>query len=139
MQSAILEAERCHCIVGAFLTVYNYFGYGLNERTYAGALAFELSERGHLVARELLVDIRYKNRHVATQRLDMVIDDKVIVEIKATEKLSPADGPQLISYLRATKFEVGLLLHCGPKPRFDRFIDHPKRGFPTRTLSPSRV
>lgn len=139
MQSAILEAERCHCIVGAFLTVYNYFGYGLNERTYAGALAFELSERGHLVARELLVDIRYRNRHVATQRLDMVIDDKVIVELKSTEKVSPHDRLQLINYLRATKFEVGLLLHFGPTPRFERFVDQPKRGFPTHIRSPSRV
>lgn len=139
MESALLEAELSHSIVGAFLAVYNYFGYGLSERIYAGALAYELRDRGHLVIRELVVDVRYKNRHVATQRLDMVIDDTLIVEIKSTEKLSPADRLQLINYLRATKFEVGLLLHFGPAPRFERFIDSPKKDFHGRIRGPSGV
>lgn len=139
MQNAILEAELGHSIVGAFLAVYNYFGYGLSERVYCGALALELRDRGHLVVRELAVDIRYKDRHVATQRLDMVINDKIIVELKSTEKLSPADRLQLINYLRATRFEVGLLLHFGPTPRFERFIDQPKKNFPTHIRSPSRA
>ena len=56
----------------------------------------------------------------------MVVDNAVIVELKATETLSPAAKPQLISYLRASLFEVGLLLHFGPSPRFYRFVDHPK-------------
>lgn len=139
MESALLEAERSHSIVGAFLADYNYFGYGLSERVYCGALACELRDRGHLVARELVVDVRYKDKHVATQRLDMVIDDKLIVEIKSTERLSPADRLQLINYLRATKFEVGLLLHFGPAPRFERFIDSPKKDFHGRIRGPSGV
>ncbi len=139
MQNELLGAELSRSIVAAFFDVYNYFGYGLSERIYAGALAFELRERGHLVVRELVVDVRYKNRHVATQRLDMVIDDKVIVEIKATERLAAGDRLQLINYLRATEFEVGLLLHYAPTPRFERFIDHPKKRFPTHIRSPSRA
>ena len=139
MGCASLEAELVHSIVGGFFDVYNYFGYGLSERVYCGALAHELRERGHHVVRELLIDIRYKGRHVATQRLDMVIDDKIIVENKATEKLCPADRMQLLSYLRATKFEVGLLLHFGPTARFERYIDHPKREPPTSIDTPTRV
>jgi GxxExxY protein len=129
------EAELVRSVVGVFFDVYNYFGYGLNERVYCGALAHELRERGHNVARELLIDIRYKGRHVATQRLDMVVDDRVILENKATEKLCPADRMQLISYLRATKFEVGILLHFGPTARFERYIDHPKKT-PSTHISP---
>jgi GxxExxY protein len=139
MQGELLEAELAHAIVGAFLAVYNYFGYGLSEQVYGGALACELRDRGHIVVRELFVDVRYKDRHVASQRLDMVIDDKIVVENKPTEKLSTADRLQLINYLRATKFEVGLLLHFGPAPRFERFIDHPKQDLPIRIGNPTRV
>jgi len=127
MKGELLEAERVHSIVGAFYMVYNYYGYGLSEAIYAGALEYELIDRGHEVVRELLVATSYKGRHVGWQRLDMVVDSAVIVENKATEKLSPAARPQLISYLRATNFEVGVLLHFGPQPKFYRFIDFPKR------------
>jgi GxxExxY protein len=127
MQGELLEADRVHSIVGGFFAVYNYYGYGLSERVYAGALEHELRDRGHIVVRELVIEIRYKGRHVARQRLDMVIDNRVIVENKAAEKIFSADRMQLISYLRATTFEVGVLLHFGPVARFERYIDHPKR------------
>ena len=127
MKGELLEAERVHSIVGAFFDVYNYYGYGLSEAIYAGALEHELSDRRHDVVRELLVAVDYRGRHVGWQRIDMVVDNAVVVENKATERLSPAARPQLISYLRATSFQVGVLLHFGPQPRFYRFIDSPKR------------
>jgi GxxExxY protein len=127
MQGELLEADRVRSIVGGFFDVYNYYGYGLSERVYAGALEHELRDRGHIVVREMVIDVRYKGRHAAWQRLDMVIDDRVIVENKAAEKIFSADRLQLISYLRATTFEVGLLLHFGPISQFQRYIDHPKR------------
>jgi GxxExxY protein len=126
MHTSVLEAERVHSIVGAFFAVYNYFGYGLSESVYAGGLELELIERGHAVVRELAVDVGYKGRHVAWHRLDMVVDNRVVVEIKATEKLPPYAERQLMNYLRASSFEVGLLLHCGPRPAFHRQIDFPK-------------
>ena len=126
MRGELLEAERVHSIVAAFFAVYRYYGFGLNESVYAGALEFELSGRGHQVIRELGVSVSYHGQHVAWQRLDMVVDDAVIVELKATEKLSPAAKPQIISYLRANRFEVGVLLHFGPTPRFYRFVDQLK-------------
>ena len=116
-----------HSIVGGFFAVYNYYGYGLSEQVYAGALEHELRDRGHEVIRELVVEIDYQGRYVARQRLDMVVDGRVVVETKATEKLSPAAPMQLISYLRATSFETGLILHFGPSPSFKRYIDTPKK------------
>jgi GxxExxY protein len=127
MRGELLEAERVHSLVGGFFAVYTYFGYGLKERVYAGALEYELRDRGHSVSRELVVNVRYKGRHVARQRLDLVVDHRIVVDTKATERLSPADRMQVISYLRATAFEVGVLRHFGPAPRFERFIDHPKK------------
>jgi GxxExxY protein len=127
MRVEILEAERANSIVAGFYDVYNYFDYGLSESVYIGALELELSERGHKLIRELRVPVTYKGRRVAWQRLDMVVDGKIIVESKATEKLAPAARVQIVSYLRASTFPVGLLLHFGPKPDFQKFIDWPKR------------
>ena len=126
MRRDLIEGERVHSIVGAFFTVYNYFGYDLAEAVYAGALECELGDRGHHVAREYAVDVQYKGRHAAWQRLDMVVDNKVIVEVKASAALPPFAARQLVSYLRATPFEVGVLLHFGPEAKFERYVDSPK-------------
>lgn len=67
MKGELLEAELTQAIVGAFFDVYNYFGYGLSERVYTGALEVELRNRGHNVMRELVVDVRYKGIRVAGQ------------------------------------------------------------------------
>ena len=128
MRDELLEAERVHSIVAAFFTVFNYFGGGgMCESAYTGALEHELTLRGHKVDREVMVPVYYKGRLVARQRVDMVIDDRVIVECKATERLPVSAGPQLIGYLRATRFEVGVLLHFGLHPKFYRFIDSLKK------------
>jgi len=127
MDSTLLAADLTHSIVGAFFTVYNYYGYGLVESVYAGALEYELVDRGHAVVRELAIDIEYKGRHVAWQRLDMVVDNKLILEIKATEKLPAFAKRQIVNYLRASPFHVGLLLHFGPAAEFHRFVDTQKK------------
>lgn len=126
----LIESELSRSIIAAFYTVYNYFGYGLAEVVYAAALEYELLRRGHTVARELAIQIRYEDRIVAWQRLDMVVDGKVIVEMKATERMPPYAERQLRNYLRATQYRVGLLLHFGPEPKVHRLVDFPKRVFP---------
>ena len=125
----LLEADRVGSIIGAFYAVYNYDGPGLAESVYSGALEEELKVRGHLVVRELLVSVQYHGQHVAYQRLDFVVDEKVVIELKATERLSRFAEQQLISYLRATEFQVGLLLHFGSTAQFHRFVDTKKRRF----------
>jgi len=129
MNLSLPEAKRVRSILGGFYAVYNYYGYGLAESVYVGALEYELLDRGHEVARELAVDVAYKGRHVAWQRLDMVVDSKIILEIKATEKLSPHSERQLLNYLNVTSFNVGLLLHFGPEPKFRRLINSKVRSF----------
>jgi GxxExxY protein len=127
MRGELLEGERVHSIVAAFFTVYNFFGGGgLCEAAYTGALEHELTLRGHKVDRDVRAAVYYKGKLVARQRVDMVVDDRVIVESKATAILHPSAGPQLIGYLRATTFQVGVLLHFGPHPKFYRFVDSRK-------------
>lgn len=132
MRNELLEAERVHSIVAGFFVVYNYFGGGgMCEAAYTGALEVELTLRGHKVAREVFAPVYYKGKLVARQRLDMVVDDLVIVESKATERLPATAGSQLIGYLRATRFQVGVLLHFGSHPKFYRFIDSMKKADPS--------
>jgi len=123
MNTDLIERELVQSIAGAFFSVYNYFDFGLVEPIYCGALELELRDRGHQVAREVSVGVSYRGRHVAWQRLDLLVDRKVIVEVKATEILPKYAKRQLVSYLRATPFQVGLLMHFGPQPKFYRFVD----------------
>ena len=79
-----------------------------------------LTKRGHRVGREVGVRLYFEGEELAQYRLDMVIDEKLVVEIKSGYELHPAATRQVYNYLRATSLEVGLLLHFGPEPRFYR-------------------
>jgi GxxExxY protein len=107
--------ELTHAIIGAFYYVYNRLGYGFLESVYAAALEHVLVRNGHHVAREVRVPVWFEGVIIAYHRVDMIVDHKVIVEIKATEFLHETAARQLLNYLRATKLEVGLLLHFGKK------------------------
>jgi len=119
---ALLEEETTNQIIGAFFDVYNTLGFGFLEHVYAEALERELVERARMVQKEVVVSVWYKGTILSTQRVDMIVDDRVVVEIKSTEVLTPTAQRQLLNYVRATSFQVGLLLHFGPKPRFSRVV-----------------
>lgn len=121
-QAVLLEEERTRSIIGAFFEVYNYLGYGFVEKVYAAALERELVLRGHGVRREVTYDVAYKGAAVARHRIDVLVDDAIIVETKASAELPRWASQQLQSYLGASPYEVGLLLHFGPTPRFFRLV-----------------
>jgi GxxExxY protein len=120
--SGLLEQELTHSIIGAFYETYNILGWGFLESVYAAALERELRARGHVVARQFNATVVYKGEDIAWQRLDIVVDEKVALEIKATEMLPPQATRQLHNYLKATNLEVGLVLHYGLKPAFVRLV-----------------
>ena len=118
----LLERELTHSIIGAFYEVYNTLGFGFVESVYGAALERELIDRKHRVSREHAVVVMYKSQDVGFQRVDMLVDDRVVVEIKSTHILAPTAQRQLFNYLRATSLQVGLLLHFGPEPKFHRLV-----------------
>jgi GxxExxY protein len=122
MKKPLLHEELTRSIIAAFFEVYNELTFGFREHIYVNAIDNELVRRGHVVAREVGSTVWCKNEDVGTQRLDMVVDNKIIVEVKSTQVLHQSAMPQLTSYLKGTAFEVGLLLHFGEKPRFHRCI-----------------
>ena len=121
-RAALIEEDLTRSIIGAFYRVYRTLGYGFLEHVYVLALERELLARGHRVAREVSVTILYDGVELCSQRLDMVVDDKVVVETKSTYDLHPAAQRQLYNYLRASRLEVGLLLHFGREPEFYRLM-----------------
>ncbi|MGH7721076.1 MAG: GxxExxY protein [Gemmatimonadaceae bacterium] len=121
-RSALVEERLTHAVIGAFFEVYNTLGFGFLEHVYVMALERELVARDHRVAREVGVRVIYKGVELATQRLDMIVDDAVVVEAKSAYELHRAAPRQVYNYLRATGLEVGLLLHFGPEPKFYRLM-----------------
>ncbi len=118
----LLEESLTRSVIGAFFEVFNTLRFGFLEKTYMTALQHELRCRGHCVEREISVQIVYKGTVVGQHRLDMVVDQSLVIEAKSTALLSPTAQRQLYSYLHATRYRVGLLLHFGPDPKFYRLV-----------------
>jgi GxxExxY protein len=114
------EEQLVHSVIGAFFEVYNTLGFGFLEHLYVAALVHELRARGHRVGREVPVRVMYKGIEIGVHRLDLLVDDRLVVETKSTHVLPPMSTRQLYNYLRATGLGTGLVLHFGPEPRFLR-------------------
>ena len=106
------DNELTYEIRGAFFDVYNELGPGLLESVYEEALDFELHERGLEVARQVEVPIIYKGNELKTPlRLDLLVNNQVIVELKSVEEMKPVFAKQLLTYLKLMDKRVGLLVN----------------------------
>jgi GxxExxY protein len=118
--STIVKPHISYAIQGAFLDTYYELKYGLNEKLYARALELALAERGLSVEREFPIKVVFRGRQIGFHRLDMLVERRVIVEIKASEVLARAAFQQLRCYVSASRLQLGILLHYGPEPAFYR-------------------
>jgi GxxExxY protein len=116
----IIEKELSHAIVGCFFEVYNELGYGFLESLYARALEITMQGRGLRVDREYPVIVTFRGQQIGFHRVDMLVEQRVIVELKSTERLAESGRRQLRSYVTALGLDLGILLHFGPVPRFHR-------------------
>lgn len=119
---ALAHGDITHRIIGAFYDVYNTLGYGFLESVYAGAMRVAMSDRGLAFEKEVVFPVRYRGRIVGQYRADLLVERRVIVELKAAERLSPSFDGQLINYLRASNTSVGLILNFGPSPKARRLM-----------------
>lgn len=120
--STILHEEITGSILKLFYEVYNELGYGFLEKVYHNALFNELKNNGFEVETQKKIKVFYKDIEVGEYYADLIVNNKVIIELKATEFISEAHEFQLINYLKSTNIEVGLLLNFGKKPEFRRKI-----------------
>jgi len=122
METRLLEERITRAVIDAFRNVHRVLGFGFREYIYSLALERELIAHGHQVDREVGVMVYYRGEPLARQNMDMIVDQKVVVENKTGERLDPNAPAQLSSCLSATNLEVGLVLYFGREPRFKRVI-----------------
>ena len=120
--SSILQKELTGSILKLFYEVYNELGHGFLEKVYQNALYTELKINGFDVESQKQIKVYYKNVEVGEYYADLIVNDKVILELKATEVITEAHEFQLLNYLKSTNIEVGLLLNFGKKPEFCRKV-----------------
>lgn len=118
----MLHKETTNKIIKAFYNVYNTLGYGFLEKVYENAMLIELRSLGLSVDKQIPIKVFFKGQQVGEYYADLIVEDKVIVELKAAESLCEEHEFQLINYLKATNIEVGLLLNFGKNPQFTRKI-----------------
>jgi GxxExxY protein len=117
-----VEQELSYTVVGCFFWVCNTLGYGYLESIYAKAMEVALQLRGLKVRREVPVNVLFEGVELGQHRMDMVVEDTIIIEVKSTERLTEIPKRQLRNYLTATNKELGILLHFGPQATHYRVL-----------------
>lgn len=111
----IIEKELSYQIVQAAYEVFNALGPGFLEKIYEGAMQEELSQRKHKIERQKRVPVYFKGKQIGDHFLDLIVDGRVILELKATADVAPIHKQQALSYLKATGLELALIINFGAK------------------------
>jgi GxxExxY protein len=118
----LLHQETTDIIIKCFYQLYNTLGYGFLEKVYENALTIELRNNNLNCATQFSIPVFYDHAVVGNYFADILVDNKVIIEVKSCEAFCDEHEVQLLNYLKATNFEVGLLLNFGKKPEFKRKV-----------------
>ena len=116
------HSEITDAILSVFYEVYNELGDGFLESIYRNAMSLALQQRGFDVTIEVPIPVYFRNTKVSDFRADLIVNNLVLLELKAANTLDKSHEGQILHYLKATPLEVGLLCNFGPKPQFKRFI-----------------
>ena len=114
------HTEITEKIIKAYYAVYNQLGYGFLEKVYENSMAIELRKLNLKVELQQSIRVYYDGKEVGFYVADMIVEDCVIIELKAAESLCEENEAQLTNYLRATDIEVGLLFNFGKEAEFKR-------------------
>ena len=118
----LLHKDLTDSIIKTFYAVYNELGYGFLEKVYQNSLYLELQSKGFIVEAQKQIKVYYKGVPVGDCYADIIVNELVILELKAADAIVEAFELQLLNYLRGTDKEVGLLLNFGKKPEFKRRV-----------------
>jgi GxxExxY protein len=116
-------------ILGAFFQLHKEMGYGFSEKVYQASFAILLEELNVVVEQQKPIKVYFHDRVVGKYVADMIVNEAVLLELKAIESLADVHSAQLLNYLKSTEIEVGLLLNFGPQAEFRRKIyDNSRKG-----------
>lgn len=109
-------------IIKCYYNVFNQLGYGFLEKVYENAMLIELARNNIQATQQEKIEVFFRGKRVGLYFADLLVERKVIVELKSAEAITDEHETQLINYLKATEIEVGLVLNFGPKAEFRRKI-----------------
>jgi GxxExxY protein len=127
--------ELTEKLIGIFYAIYNELGHGFLESVYEQAFSVALAKSQIFFQRQIAVPVWFHGQKIGDFRADLLIDGKVIVELKTGRALDPAWEKQLLNYLRATEIEVGMLFNFGPSAQFKRYVFENERKNPRKSAS----
>jgi GxxExxY protein len=116
------HAELTEKIIGVFYDVYNELGYGFLESVYEESLLIALRDAGFAVEHQLAIPVWFRGREVGRFRGDILVEGRVLLELKSARILEATHEAQLLHYLKSTEIEIGLLLNFGSRPQFRRLV-----------------
>lgn len=122
MPTDFQHKELTGAILKGFYHVYNSLGYGFLEKVYENSLSLYLRRRNFQIDQQFPISVYFEGEIVGEYFADLIVNDSVIIELKAAESLSKAHETQLLNYLKASEVEVGLLLNFGKKPEHKRVV-----------------
>ncbi|TAK38493.1 MAG: GxxExxY protein [Lysobacteraceae bacterium] len=121
-EGRLIEGRLTQQVIGGFYAVYNELGPGFLESVYVNAMVIALGELGLKAAREVPLEVRFRSKVVGQFRADLLVEGRLILEVKAVSHLAIPHEVQLVNYLRATGIQVGLLLNFGPRAELRRRV-----------------
>jgi GxxExxY protein len=121
-KTRLIHEELTQKIIGVFFNVYNELGHGFLESVYEEAFCVSLAEQNIFYERQRAVPVFFHGRQIGDFRCDILVDSKVMIELKAITAIERAHEKQLTNYLKATEIEVGIILNFGPEPKFKRIV-----------------
>lgn len=118
----LIEHALTEQVIGVFYEVHRELGHGFLETVYENAMMIALNESGLSVQQQAPIAVAFRNQFIGEFRADLLIENRLIIELKAVSSLLAAHEVQLVNYLRATGIRVGLLLNFGARAQFKRRV-----------------
>jgi len=126
--SELLYKDLVYKTIGCAMEVHNKLGFGFLEKVYENALMLELQNSGIMAFQQYTIEVFYKNTVVGNYIADIVVDNKIIIELKSTSNINDAHVAQTLNYLKATGFELGLLINFAKDElEYKRLVFQPNR------------
>ena len=122
MNADFKYGELTQKIIGVFFCVYNELGHGFLESVYHKSMCLALGEAGMAASSQIKIPVWFHGKIVGRFEADILVENCVLLELKAARALDSSHEAQLLNYLRATEIEVGLLLNFGVNPKFKRLV-----------------
>ncbi|QEG32810.1 GxxExxY protein [Bythopirellula goksoeyrii] len=122
MPEGLIRGDLTDRIIHGFYHVYNSLGYGFLEKVYENSLGITLSKSGCTVKQQWPIAVMFEEEIVGEYFADLLVNESVIIEVKAAESIAKEHEAQLVNYLKATGYQVGLILNFGPKAEFRRKV-----------------